>query len=169
MRHRVAAFSLCVLILTLLVGATSPAAAAPGGNSAAAKACEEGGYRNYTRSDSTAFRNEGQCTKYAAQGGTLTPVATPYVVVTVGALDGQYCLVTITLEDAAPGTKVSVVVTTSTPAQFRPVLTAPNDVQETGFITEGMSLESVSAQLLDEEYIETVYIRAHYSVAVCGA
>jgi hypothetical protein len=50
--------------------------AAPGGNSANAAKCEEGGYLDYTDAQGNPFKNEGQCTSYAARGGTLVPVPT---------------------------------------------------------------------------------------------
>ncbi len=46
------------------------------GNSQAAQACQQGGYRNYVRSDGTPFANPGECASYAAQGGTLLPKPT---------------------------------------------------------------------------------------------
>ena len=53
-----------------------------GGNAAAAAACQNGGYLNYTDADGNAFRNEGHCVSYAARGGTLVPIATaPFSVV----------------------------------------------------------------------------------------
>jgi len=42
-----------------------------GGNSAAAHACQHGGYKNFTRADGTSFKNTGKCVSYAAHGGTL--------------------------------------------------------------------------------------------------
>src|SRR5215207_9800275 len=48
--------------------------AAPGGNAANAAKCEEGGYLNYTDAEGNPFKNEGQCTSYAARGGKLVPV-----------------------------------------------------------------------------------------------
>jgi hypothetical protein len=50
--------------------------AAAGGNEANAAKCAEGGYLNYTDAEGTPFKNEGQCTSYAARGGTLVPVST---------------------------------------------------------------------------------------------
>ena len=47
-------------------------ATAGGGNSAAAKACQKGGWKNWVRADHTAFKNEGDCVSYAAKGGVLT-------------------------------------------------------------------------------------------------
>jgi hypothetical protein len=48
--------------------------AAAGGNAANAHKCEEGGYLDYTDAQGNPFKNEGQCTRYAARGGQLVPV-----------------------------------------------------------------------------------------------
>ena len=64
-------FAVLVLILTVLGMLAAPTLAAPGGNSTASAACAGEGYRNYTRKDGSTFKNEGQCTKYEAQGNTL--------------------------------------------------------------------------------------------------
>lgn len=68
-----------VSMLALLVLATPGAGAAPGGNAGASAACENGGYLSYTDANGKAFKNEGQCAKYAAKGGTLVriPVSIP--------------------------------------------------------------------------------------------
>ena len=50
---------------------SAPLGASAQGNSGAAAVCEEGGYLNYTDTDSNAFDNTGQCVSYAAQGGVL--------------------------------------------------------------------------------------------------
>jgi hypothetical protein len=50
--------------------------AAAGGNEANAAKCAEGGYLNYTDAQGNPFKNEGQCTSYAARGGQLVPVPT---------------------------------------------------------------------------------------------
>jgi hypothetical protein len=50
--------------------------AAAGGNAANAHKCEEGGYLDYTDAKRDPFKNEGQCTRYAARGGQLVPVPT---------------------------------------------------------------------------------------------
>jgi hypothetical protein len=55
--------------LALTVGIST--ASAGGGNSDAAKACQQGGWQNLIRSDGTGFKNTGDCVSYAAQGGTL--------------------------------------------------------------------------------------------------
>jgi hypothetical protein len=61
------------MVVGLLAG---PVAAAPGGNAANAHKCEEGGYLDYTDANGNPFKNEGQCTSYAARGGQLVPVPT---------------------------------------------------------------------------------------------
>jgi hypothetical protein len=69
--------SLALAGLALLPGGMRPAqgqTAGPG-NSAAAHACQQGGYLDFTREDGTAFANTGECVSYAAQGGTLVPVS----------------------------------------------------------------------------------------------
>jgi hypothetical protein len=57
----------------MLLGSGAAAAVAQG-NSEAAHACQDGGYLNYTDADGNPFRNAGQCTRYAAQGGELVPI-----------------------------------------------------------------------------------------------
>jgi hypothetical protein len=62
--------------LALTVGVSTASAGhghgkGKGGNSAAAHACQHGGYKNFTRSDATTFKNTGACVSYAAHGGTL--------------------------------------------------------------------------------------------------
>ena len=59
----------------LAVSLTSVAMAKPGsGNSEASAACEDGGHLDWTRADGTAFKNEGACVKYAAQGNALVGI-----------------------------------------------------------------------------------------------
>ena len=43
-----------------------------GGNSANAKLCQKGGWKNWVRADQTPFKNQGACVSYAAKGGVLT-------------------------------------------------------------------------------------------------
>src|SRR5215212_12242637 len=50
--------------------------AAAGGNAANAHKCKQGGYLDYTDANGNPFKNEGQCTSYAARGGQLVPVPT---------------------------------------------------------------------------------------------
>jgi hypothetical protein len=67
----------CCAALALTVGvATATAGNGDGGNSAAAKACQKGGWKNLVRSDGSLFKNQGDCVSYAAQGGTLKPKPT---------------------------------------------------------------------------------------------
>jgi len=63
-------------LVTSLValGLAALPAFAGGGNSAAAHACQQGGYAAFTRADGTPFANTGDCVSYAAHGGVLTPV-----------------------------------------------------------------------------------------------
>ena len=58
-------------------------ALAGGGNSANVKLCQKNGWMNLVRSDGTAFKNQGDCASYAAQGGALHPLF-----VFTAALDG---------------------------------------------------------------------------------
>jgi hypothetical protein len=73
MRRVILVLGVMAMSLGLLTG---PVAAATGGNSANAANCEEGGYLKYTDAKGNAFKNEGQCTRYAARGGQLVPVPT---------------------------------------------------------------------------------------------
>jgi hypothetical protein len=61
-------------VLALTVGVST--ATAGGGNFGAAHACQQGGWQNLVRSDGSAFKNQGDCVLYAAQGGTLRAKAT---------------------------------------------------------------------------------------------
>lgn len=69
--RRTAAIMLA-LLATLAIAA--PTLAKPGGNAAASVACEGDGYLDWTDAAGNAFRNAGACVRYAAHGGTLTPV-----------------------------------------------------------------------------------------------
>jgi hypothetical protein len=60
-----------LVALTLSVGVGT--AAAGGGNSDAAKACQKGGWQTLVRQDGTAFTNTGDCVSYGAHGGALVP------------------------------------------------------------------------------------------------
>src|SRR5687767_4528130 len=53
------------------LSAVGAATFAKGGNSAAAHACQQGGYVNLFRLDGTGFVNTGDCVSYAAQGGVF--------------------------------------------------------------------------------------------------
>jgi hypothetical protein len=73
MGARAALVAAGVLVSVALMAA--PSWAAKGGNSANAKLCETGGYPGVLLAqDGSSFKNEGQCTKYAAKGGQLAGV-----------------------------------------------------------------------------------------------
>jgi hypothetical protein len=62
-----------MLTAALIVGAGVGAEArGAGGNSAAAKACQKGGFADWVRADGTEFADQGACVSYAARGGVLT-------------------------------------------------------------------------------------------------
>jgi len=63
--------ALIALALALLVAPVGAAPAPPPGNSAAAKACQNGGYAQYIGPDGQPFRTPGECVQFVAQGGTL--------------------------------------------------------------------------------------------------
>ena len=64
-------------IVAVLLGVlVSPVVAAPGGNADNAAKCANGGYLTYTDANGTPFKNAGECTRYGAQVGELTPVPT---------------------------------------------------------------------------------------------
>jgi hypothetical protein len=64
------------LIFALGTGVAGAAKHGPGGNSAAAKACQGTGYLDLVREDGTAFGTPGACVAYTARGGTLAPKRT---------------------------------------------------------------------------------------------
>lgn len=70
--HRYLWSVVLALTVALSVGVAT-ATAAEGGNSDAAKACQQGGWQNLVRQDGTAFTNTGDCVSYAANGGGLIP------------------------------------------------------------------------------------------------
>lgn len=47
---------------------------ANGGNSEAAKACQNNGYLNFQAADGSLFRNVGECIAFVARGGVLQPI-----------------------------------------------------------------------------------------------
>jgi hypothetical protein len=49
--------------------------AAAGGNAANAHKCKQGGYLDYTDANGNPFKNEGQCTRYAAKAGQLPDIS----------------------------------------------------------------------------------------------
>lgn len=67
-------------ILVVLVGLNNTAQAAPGGNRAAAHACQQDGYRSMVGT-SGGFANVGECSSYAAIGGEfVSPGAGEFLV-----------------------------------------------------------------------------------------
>ncbi len=75
-------FALFAALLAL--GAmTTVAGAAPGGNSAAAHACQQGGYTSLVGT-SGGFANVGECVSYAARGGTFIVPATGEFLIPAG-------------------------------------------------------------------------------------
>ena len=52
------------LLLAFTIVVPNASMAAEGGNSAAAHACQKGGYLDLYRTDHTAFANAGECTSY---------------------------------------------------------------------------------------------------------
>jgi hypothetical protein len=58
-----------IVVAALLCMATSTVALAKGGNSAAAKACQKGGYLGLVGTGGETFRNTGGCVSFAAHGG----------------------------------------------------------------------------------------------------
>jgi hypothetical protein len=73
-----AAFAGCLAGLALVA---STAAAAGGGNSSAAKVCQKDGYSNLVSGSGSGFSNQGDCVRYAAQGGSFG-VAAPFLTLT---------------------------------------------------------------------------------------
>jgi hypothetical protein len=70
-----------LLVLLLIVIAAVPLATAAQGTSEGAKACQKGGYMDYTglarEGDQivpVTFKNAGDCVSYVARGGTLVPL-----------------------------------------------------------------------------------------------
>lgn len=73
----------------LLLGTTAVAAqarpAAPGpGNSAAAHACQNGGWQSLVTAAGATFASQDECVAYAAQGGVLKPKPTATFVLDIG-------------------------------------------------------------------------------------
>jgi hypothetical protein len=89
MERKPIALASAVLAVALAFAlSTGVAGAARGGNSTAAKACQKGGYLNWTRTDGTAFRRTGECTAYVARRGRL--VLRTWQSVCTGELGGAF-------------------------------------------------------------------------------
>jgi len=68
------ALAACLVLASALASPAAAPAPVKAGNADAAHACQQGGYLSLRRSDGTAFKNAGECTSYAAQGGIITGV-----------------------------------------------------------------------------------------------
>jgi hypothetical protein len=90
---------------TLGMSHVTPALADQGGNSSAAHACQQGGYATLFGSDGTGFKNAGECTSYAAHGGTLSTALITFI---ESACTGRFAIITITGVGLAPYTPVTV-------------------------------------------------------------
>ena len=77
MKRALMAAVLFAVTLALSVGAGT--AAAGGGNSDAAKACQQDGWQTLVRQDGTGFKNTGDCVSYSAQGGGLVPTGSHFI------------------------------------------------------------------------------------------
>ena len=60
-----------VFLFAVLIIAAAPTAAGAQGNSAAAQACQKGGYAELVGAGGETFANPGECTSFAAQGGVF--------------------------------------------------------------------------------------------------
>jgi hypothetical protein len=76
-RHLALAAASASLVACALLVLAPAVPASKGGNSANAKRCQKGGYKDWVRADQTPFKNAGQCVRYAARGGTLTEPTPP--------------------------------------------------------------------------------------------
>jgi len=92
------------IIFALLIAAATAAIIVPlalaGGNSDNAKKCQNGGWQNLVRQDSTGFNNQDECVSYGAHGGILkTKPTAPTGPIAVSApvfdLDVSACSVTV--------------------------------------------------------------------------
>jgi hypothetical protein len=112
-RTALGAVAAAMLFVALIapVGTMAAGAHGKGGNSAAAHACQHGGWKNLKRADGTRFKNQGKCVSYAAHRGTLVSLAPSVTVSYAPTSDTNYCLVIVGLADLAPSTTYSGVVT----------------------------------------------------------
>jgi hypothetical protein len=68
---RVLRLSVFALMLVMAMAVLPNVAVAGGGNSAAAHACQKGGYLSLVGAGGETFNNTGECVSFAAQGGTF--------------------------------------------------------------------------------------------------
>ena len=102
-RSMLTCFATLSLLLVMAGAVATPTLAKPGGNAVASAACAGEGYRNYTDATRTGFKNEGQCTAYAAQGNALVPRKSAVLTFVASSTDG-YCLPVLTVSGYEPGT-----------------------------------------------------------------
>ena len=108
-------FAFTVLLAGFMFAFAPSSIASKGGNSEAAKACQDGGYLNYTTADGEPFQNPGQCVQYAAQGGTLTEVESDHPTVDIeffSSGEGEPFTGLLGASGLMPLTAVNVTVTT---------------------------------------------------------
>ena len=72
-KSRAAVFAVAATVAVPVLALASPARAAVG-NSANAKACQNNGWNTLLTSEGTAFKNQGDCVSYGAQGGTYLKI-----------------------------------------------------------------------------------------------
>ena len=77
--HPLLRFAVVAASLSVMVGVAPAIAAADGGNSDAAKACQKDGWQTLIRQDGTRFKNTGDCVSYKAQGGALIPAGHHFI------------------------------------------------------------------------------------------
>lgn len=114
-RLRLVTIVVCML-LGVSAAASGIAAQSENGNSAAAHACQQGGFRFLEGSDGTRFKNAGQCTSFAARGGELRRIP-PKISVSFSPVAESpdptalvYCNVHVTLEHFEPNTEYEVLI-----------------------------------------------------------
>ena len=90
-------------VLALTVGAASRTAA--GGNSDGAKRCQKDGWQTLVRANGSPFKDQGDCTSYAAKGGT--PKAPQSIAVTTHAPASAAYNTSFTVAATAPGGAVT--------------------------------------------------------------
>jgi hypothetical protein len=117
--------ALCAMTGFLFIVGTAlapPMAQAAGGNSAAAKACQKGGYSTLAEAEApgTAFASQDACVSYAAKGGSIVA----YVPVVERGINISYtptgvfpfCNVVVSLTGFEPNTQYTVILHASNPS-----------------------------------------------------
>lgn len=116
--RRTVSITLALLSTLALAAPVAAQPGGPGGNSAAAAACEDGGFVNWTDESGNAFRNEGACASYAAHGGTLVAVVVSPFSVMYEAAGPNGFRATLTGTGLEPNSGVDLVVTRGDISQF---------------------------------------------------